>query len=88
MCRGFSNADGIGQRLASVRRAFPDGAFPPISVFEIGGSYFVSDGHKRVAVAREMGIDLIDISRELVSSVEPDHLGDEDRVLLCSKSAS
>ena len=87
MCRGFSNADGIGQRLASVRRAFPDGAFPPISVFEIGGSSFVSDGHKRVAVAREMGIDLIDISRELVSSVEPDHLGDEDRVLLCSKSA-
>jgi hypothetical protein len=50
----------IGQRLASVRRAFPDGAFPPISVFEIGGSYFVSDGHKRVAVAREMGIDSID----------------------------
>jgi hypothetical protein len=50
----------ISQRLASVRRAFPDGAFPPISVFEIGGSYFVSDGHKRVAVAREMGIDSID----------------------------
>jgi hypothetical protein len=50
----------IGQRLASVRRAFPDGAFPPISVFEIGGSYFVSDGHKRVAVAREMGVDSID----------------------------
>jgi hypothetical protein len=50
----------IGQRLASVRHAFPDGAFPPISVFESGGSYFVSDGHKRVAVAREMGIDSID----------------------------
>jgi hypothetical protein len=50
----------IGQRLASVRRTFADGAFPPISVFEIGGSYFVSDGHKRVAVAREMGIDSID----------------------------
>jgi hypothetical protein len=50
----------ISQRLASLRRAFPDGAFPPIAVFEIGGSYFVSDGHKRVAVAREMGIDSID----------------------------
>jgi len=50
----------IGQRLASVRRAFPDGAFPPISVFEIGGSYFVSDGHKRVAAARQMGMASID----------------------------
>jgi hypothetical protein len=50
----------LGQRLASVRGAFPDGAFPPISVFEIGGSYFVSDGHKRVAAARRMGMDSID----------------------------
>src|SRR4029079_5664192 len=50
----------IGQRLARLRRAFPDGAFPPISVFEVGGSYFVSDGHKRVAAARQMGIDSID----------------------------
>jgi hypothetical protein len=50
----------LGQRLASVRSAFPDGAFPPISVFEIGGSYFVSDGHKRAAAARGMGMDSID----------------------------
>src|SRR5215217_218351 len=50
----------IGQRLAGVRGRFPDGAFPPISVFEIGGSYFVSDGHKRVAAARQMRTDSID----------------------------
>jgi len=50
----------IGQRLASVRGAFPAGDFPPISVFDIGGSYFVSDGHKRVAAARQMGIASID----------------------------
>jgi hypothetical protein len=50
----------LGKRLASVRSAFPDGAFPSISVFEIGGSYFVSDGHKRVAAARRMGMDSID----------------------------
>jgi hypothetical protein len=50
----------LSQRLASVRSAFPDGAFPPISVLEIGGSYFVSDGHKRVAAARRMGMDSID----------------------------
>jgi hypothetical protein len=50
----------IGQRLASVRGAFPAGDFPPISVFDIGGSYFVSDGHKRVAAARQMGMASID----------------------------
>ena len=50
----------IGQRLASVREAFPHGDFPPISVFEIGGSYFVSDGHKRVAAARQTGMASID----------------------------
>jgi hypothetical protein len=50
----------IGQRLASVRGAFPAGDFPPISVFDVGGSYFVSDGHKRVAAARQMGMASID----------------------------
>jgi hypothetical protein len=50
----------LGQRLASVSGAFPAGDFPPISVFEIGGSYFVSDGHKRVAVARQTGMASID----------------------------
>jgi hypothetical protein len=29
---------------------FPDGDFPAISVFEVGGAYFVSDGHHRVAL--------------------------------------
>jgi hypothetical protein len=37
---------------------FPDGAFPPIEVVEVGGLYFVSDGHHRVALARERGADL------------------------------
>ena len=50
----------IGQRLAGVRGAFPAGDFSPISVFDIGGSYFVSDGHKRVAAARQMGMASID----------------------------
>ena len=50
----------LGQRVAGVRGAFPAGDFPAISVFEIGGSYFVSDGHKRVAAARQMGIASID----------------------------
>lgn len=50
----------LGQRLDGVRGAFPAGDFPAISVFEIGGSYFVSDGHKRVAAARQMEMASID----------------------------
>jgi len=41
-------------RLQGLRHALPEVAdFPPISVLEVGGVYFVSDGHKRVAIARE-----------------------------------
>jgi hypothetical protein len=53
--RGFSRG-----RLAGLRRAFADGVVPPISVFEVGGAYFVEDGHPRVAMARERGADFID----------------------------
>jgi hypothetical protein len=45
------------QRLAEV---FPDGDFPPIDVYELGGGYFVEDGHHRVALARHRGAEFID----------------------------
>jgi hypothetical protein len=49
------------QRLASLREAFPDGgAMPPIEAYEVGGAYFVADGHHRVALARERSADYID----------------------------
>jgi hypothetical protein len=47
-------------RLASLRAAFPGGDLPPIEVSEVGGAYFVSDGHHRVALARERGIEFLD----------------------------
>ena len=47
-------------RLANLRAAFPDGFMPAITVFEVGGAYFVEDGHHRVALARERGADYID----------------------------
>jgi hypothetical protein len=47
-------------RLANLRGAFPDGVMPAINVFEVGGAYFVEDGHHRVALARERGADYID----------------------------
>jgi hypothetical protein len=43
-----------------VERAFGQGDFPPITVFELDGSYFIVDGHHRVAVARQRRIDYID----------------------------
>jgi hypothetical protein len=45
-------------RLASLRAA--EGPLPPIVVFEIGGAYFVEDGHHRVALAREQEAEFID----------------------------
>lgn len=45
------------QRLLEV---FPDGDFPPIDVYELGGGYFVEDGHHRVALARHRGAEFID----------------------------
>jgi hypothetical protein len=47
-------------RLENLRRAFPDGLMPAINVFEVGGAYFVEDGHHRVALARERGAHYID----------------------------
>jgi hypothetical protein len=47
-------------RLAALRAAFPDGDMPAIEVYEVGGLFFVSDGHHRVALARERGATFID----------------------------
>src|ERR687893_364965 len=47
-------------RLAGLRAAFPDGDMPAIEVYEVGGLFFVSDGHHRVALARERGAAFID----------------------------
>lgn len=47
-------------RLAGLRAAFPDGNVPPIEAYEVGGAYFVSDGHHRVALAKERSASYID----------------------------
>src|SRR4051794_8103303 len=52
--RDFKPRRGLSRsRLASLRSAFGDGALPPIQVYEVGGAYFIEDGHHRVALARE-----------------------------------
>lgn len=50
----------LRERLESVRRRWPDGGFPPITLQRIGDGYFVVDGHHRVALAHELGRPTID----------------------------
>lgn len=50
----------VRERWRRVEQAFPLGDYPPIEVYEVDGSYFVVDGHHRVAVARERGVEYID----------------------------
>jgi hypothetical protein len=47
-------------RLRSLESAFPDGGFPPIVAVKLGETYFVIDGHHRVALARRHGAVTID----------------------------
>jgi hypothetical protein len=53
-------APGLGARLEALRRQYPDGDFPAINVYEVGGAYFVVDGHHRVALSRQLGRRFID----------------------------
>lgn len=50
----------LRDRWKRVEKAFPEGDFPPIVVYELDGRYFVVDGHHRVAVAKRSGVDAID----------------------------
>jgi hypothetical protein len=50
----------IQERWRNVERMYPEGDFPPIVVYELDGRYFVVDGHHRVAIARQRGVEFID----------------------------
>jgi ParB/Sulfiredoxin domain len=57
-------------RLRSLEAAFADGGFPPIVAVKLGGTYFVIDGHHRVALARRGGAEMIDADvTELIARV-------------------
>ena len=60
----------LRDRMRRLREAFAQAEMPPIEVYEVGGMYFVVDGHHRVAVAREAGAEYIDAQ---VTSVEISH---------------
>ena len=50
----------IRERWQRVEKAFPDAAFPPIVAYQLGDVYFVIDGHHRVGIARQNGMETID----------------------------
>jgi hypothetical protein len=50
----------IQERWRQVEQSYPESDFPPISVYEIDGRYFVVDGHHRVAIAKQRGTEFID----------------------------
>ena len=57
-------------RMRSLQEAFAEGAFPPIVAVQLGETYFVIDGHHRVALARREGAETIDADvTELVARV-------------------
>ena len=57
-------------RMRSLETAFADGGFPPIVAVKLGETYFVIDGHHRVALARKSGAEMIDADvTELIARV-------------------
>ena len=51
----------VGHKWKRIDRAFQRGEdLPPVELYEIGDSYFVSDGHHRVSVARFHGVPTVE----------------------------
>ena len=60
--RSFRPTSGrVRKRWERIAKAMRSGeAMPPITVYRIGDMHFVEDGHHRVSVARQLGLDTID----------------------------
>jgi hypothetical protein len=50
----------LRKRIQEIRAADPPAMDEPIEVVRVDRAYFVSDGHKRVAIARQMGREFMD----------------------------
>lgn len=63
--------DRTAARWKSIARAYYDDVdLPPVRLYKVGDAYFVLDGHHRVSVAREQGMEFIDAEvQEVVSRV-------------------
>jgi hypothetical protein len=56
------------ERWARVRRAIDEDGVPPIEVYEVGGAYYVQDGHHRVSVFKRLGVRCVEA---YVTRVQP-----------------
>lgn len=63
----------VRQRWQGIATAIRKGqSMSPIDVYRVGVFHFVEDGHHRVSVARQMGMEVIDASvTEIRTSIEP-----------------
>jgi hypothetical protein len=63
--------DRTANRWKSIARAYyQDIDLPPVRLYKVGDAYFVLDGHHRVSVAREQGVDFIDAEvQEVIARV-------------------
>jgi len=64
-------------RLAEASRR--GATLPPIDVYEVGGRYYVRDGHHRVSVARALGQLYIDAEVTSIATAAVDPPADVDR---------
>jgi hypothetical protein len=64
----------VRRRWEGIAKAMRRGqAMPPIDVYRVGELHFVEDGHHRVSVARQMGLDVMEANvTEIVTEVPVD----------------
>ncbi len=69
-------------RWEQLEHAFPTGAFPPISVYQVNDVYFVIDGNHRVALAKQRSAEFIDADvTEIHTDLDIDESIDFDRII-------
>lgn len=74
--------DSDGQRWAKVKAAGDVSILPPITVYQLGESYFVLDGNHRVSIARQQGRSHIDAEIIRVRTRVPFSPGDDPHTLI------
>jgi hypothetical protein len=84
-CSEFDGAflplrEGARTKWERIDRAFIRGEeLPPVSLYKIGSSYFVLDGHHRVSVARFQGVEFTDAEMTEFRASLPEDREDEGR---------
>jgi hypothetical protein len=73
-------------RWRRVEELYAEGSFPPIQVYEVDGRYFLVDGHHRVAIARQRGVEYIDaeVTRLRTRFPLPEH-ADVGRIIMAEQ---